>query len=94
MNLLNKVLYTLSILALPFVSSAQSAEDESPVANWHKSNKNSEDNIKLKHSGESSPVFWRGYLRNEHWCSDGRYTHPESANKPEKHKGINISSQC
>jgi subtilisin family serine protease len=43
MNLLNKVLYTLSILALPFVSSAQSAEDESPVANWQ--------NLDLKSDG-------------------------------------------
>ena len=43
MNLLNKVLYTLSILALPFVSSAQSTEDESPVANWQ--------NLDLKSDG-------------------------------------------
>jgi len=43
MNLLNKVLYTLAILALPFVSLAQSAEDESPVANWQ--------NLDLKSDG-------------------------------------------
>ena len=43
MNLLNKVLYTLAILALPFVSSAQSTEDESPVANWQ--------NLDLKSDG-------------------------------------------
>lgn len=43
MNLLNKVLYTIAILALPFVSSAQSTEDESPVANWQ--------NLDLKSDG-------------------------------------------
>lgn len=43
MNLLNKILYTLAILALPFVSSAQSTEDESPVANWQ--------NLDLKSDG-------------------------------------------
>jgi len=43
MNLFNKVLYTLSILALPLISFAQSAEDESPVANWQ--------NLDLKSDG-------------------------------------------
>jgi subtilisin family serine protease len=43
MNLLNKALYTLAILTLPFVSFAQSTEDESPVANWQ--------NLDLKSDG-------------------------------------------
>ncbi|MFA6945317.1 MAG: S8 family peptidase [Pedobacter sp.] len=43
MNLLNKLLYTLAILALPLISSAQSTEDESPVANWQ--------NLDLKKDG-------------------------------------------
>jgi len=34
MNFLNKLLYTVAILALPIISSAQNNEDESPVANW------------------------------------------------------------
>jgi len=34
MNLFNKVLYTLSILALPLVSFGQGNENETPVANW------------------------------------------------------------
>ena len=43
MNLLSKVLYTIAILALPFVSLAQNTEDESPVANWQ--------NLDLKSDG-------------------------------------------
>jgi len=43
MNLLNKALYTLAILTMPFVSFAQSTEDESPVANWQ--------NLDLKSDG-------------------------------------------
>ena len=43
MNLINKALYTLAILTLPFVSFAQSTEDESPVANWQ--------NLDLKSDG-------------------------------------------
>ena len=43
MNLLNKLLYTLAILALPLISFSQSAEDESPVANWQ--------NLDLKSDG-------------------------------------------
>ena len=42
-HLFNKLLYTLAILALPFISFAQSAEDESPVANWQ--------NLDLKSDG-------------------------------------------
>jgi subtilisin family serine protease len=43
MNLLSKVLYTIAILALPFVSLAQNTEDESPIANWQ--------NLDLKSDG-------------------------------------------
>lgn len=43
MNLLHKALYTLAIFTLPFVSFAQSIEDESPVANWQ--------NLDLKSDG-------------------------------------------
>ena len=43
MNLLNKLFYTVAILAFPIVSSAQEKADESPVANWQ--------NLDLKSDG-------------------------------------------
>jgi subtilisin family serine protease len=42
MNLLNKVLYTLAIITLPFASFAQGNENESPVANWQNLDLNSD----------------------------------------------------
>lgn len=34
MNFINRILYTAAVLALPFISMAQSIEDESPKENW------------------------------------------------------------
>jgi subtilisin family serine protease len=60
MNLLNKALYTLAILTLPFVSFAQSTEDESPVANWQ--------NLDLKSDGVfgiSTEKAYRDFLKGK-----------------------------
>ncbi|MFZ4101493.1 MAG: S8 family peptidase [Sphingobacterium thalpophilum] len=60
MNLLNKALYTLAILTMPFVSFAQSTEDESPVANWQ--------NLDLKSDGVfgiSTEKAYRDFLKGK-----------------------------